>query len=420
MNKAALSGCSALISVSLLLPSGFAQAPIPPAPPAAVPAPAPAPANVTQYNPQQLDALLAPIALYPDTLLMQVLMASTYPLQIVEASRWLASGDNKTLKGDDLAKALEPLPWDPSVKSLVPFPQVLETMNQNLDWTQQLGYAVAAQQQDVMNSVQRLRRQAQDVGTLKTTEQQVVTTQAAVDDRGAPLPQQTIVVQPANPQVVYVPTYVPAQVYGAWPYPAAPPVYLPPPPGYAIGTAFVSGLAFAAGVAVVGSLWGWATPHWGGYGGNINVNTNRYNNITVNNANRANFSGDRWQPPAGTPGRPAARPPPGPVGAPTRLSGLPANAIGRPNVKVPAQAVNRPNMSGVTRPGETATPRTNQVRTPTTQRPIGAFDDVSSGKKAAQYQMRGAQSRSLQRSQAGRRSQPAPSWGPGGSPRWKR
>ncbi|HET9019019.1 MAG TPA: DUF3300 domain-containing protein [Acetobacteraceae bacterium] len=391
---------AALVSISLVIPADFAWAETPPAA-------APAAQEAAQYNPEQLDALLAPIALYPDPLLTQVLMAATYPLQIVEASRWRARNENKDLKGDDLAKALQPLSWDPSVKSLVPFPQVLEMMNQQLEWTQQLGYAVAGQQAGVMDSVQRLRRQAQDAGTLKTTEQQVVKTEAVVDDQGAPTPQQTIVIQPANPQVVYVPTYAPAQVYGTWPYPATPPVYLPPPPGYAIGTAFVSGLAFATGVAVVGSLWGWSSPRWGGYGGSINVNTNRYNNITVNNANRGNVTGNRWQPPARAPGRTAARPPGGPVGSPARLNGLPANAVGRPNVKVPAQAVNRPNIGGAgatrnaPRPGGAtatsratpSTPSTPSRATPT-RTAGGAFGGVSDGARAGQFQQRGAQSRS--------------------------
>src|SRR5215470_17665934 len=106
----------------------------------------------------------APIALYPDELLTQVLMASTYPLQVVTASRWLEKGDNKNLKGDALAKALENESWDPSVQSLVPFPQVIAMMNENLEWTQQLGYAVATQQAAVLDSIQRLRRQAQKGG----------------------------------------------------------------------------------------------------------------------------------------------------------------------------------------------------------------------------------------------------------------
>src|ERR1700733_14922351 len=189
MRNDTLRACSIVVAISLILPqpSAFSQT-----------APAAATSEAAAFNPEQLDALLAPIALYPDTLLVQVLMAATFPLEVVSASRWLASDDNKVATGDALAAALAKQNWDPSVVSLVPFPQVLAMMNDKLDWTQQLGYAFAAQQAAVMDSVQRLRRQAQASGALRTNEQQVVQTAAAVDDRGAPLPQQTIVIQPAN------------------------------------------------------------------------------------------------------------------------------------------------------------------------------------------------------------------------------
>lgn len=457
MRRSLQRGYAALVSASLIAPPGFAQTEPPLAAPAAAPAASAAPAadNAAQFNPEQLDALAAPIALYPDPLLMQVLMASTYPLQIVDASRWLASGNNKSLTGDALASAVDKLSWDPSVKSLVPFPQVLETMDQKLDWTQQLGYAVATQQQDVMDSVQRLRRQAQEAGTLKTTPQQTVTTVAMVSAEGAPAPeapapQQAIVIQPTDPQVVYVPSYNPTEVYGTWPYPATPPVYLPPPPGYAVGTALASGIAFAAGAAVVGSLWGWATPRWGGYGrygccggGSINVNANRYNHLSVNNVNRANFQGNRWQASVNRPGSPALRPVSGPVGAPRTAHGLSANAIGRPSVKVPAQAVNRPNIgagaagglnranagvratrlnlgqraggagvnranvpAGANRPnlgqgagrpggaqaGGALATRPAPTRVASARPSGGAFGGINDGARAAQFQQRGAQS----------------------------
>ena len=234
--------------------------------------PAAAEAGATDtFSTEQLDALLAPIALYPDDLLTQVLMASTFPLEVVEAGRWLDQPGNKDLKGDALEKALESQKWDPSVKSLVPFPEVLALLNSNLDWMQQLGYAFADQQSAVFDSIQRLRRQAQTAGNLQSSPQQVVRQE-----------QQTIIIQPADPNVVYVPNYNPTTVYGAWPYPSYPPVYLPPPAGYYFGTALATGLAFAAGAAVVGGLWGWASPSWGG--GYANVNVNRYNNINVNGA----------------------------------------------------------------------------------------------------------------------------------------
>src|ERR1700759_3641211 len=143
----------------------------------------PPPAAVTQpadsqsFNAEQLDALLAPIALYPDDLLTQVLMASTFPLEIVAAARWVEDPAHKSLSGDALAKALEPEPWDPSVKSLVPFPVVLATMNSNLSWLQQLGYAFSRQQAGVFAAVQRLRRLAQANDKLQSSPQQIVSTQ---------------------------------------------------------------------------------------------------------------------------------------------------------------------------------------------------------------------------------------------------
>ena len=348
----------AILSLSLMMPAdgAWGQAATPGPAPTTAGTETPAAPSATKFNLEQLDAMLAPIALYPDDLLMQTLMATTYPLQIVEAARWLKSDNNKDLKGDELARALEPFQWDPSVKSLMPVPQVLEQLDEHLDWTQQIGYAMATQQEDVMNSIQRLRLQAQEAGSLKTTEQQVVSTQVVVDDQGQPTPDKTIVIQPADPQVVYVPAYDPSVVYGTWPYPAYPPVYYPPPPAYYPGAALATGIAFAAGVAVVGSLWGWSNANWG-YGGccgggSINVNRERYNNITVNNPNRGNFNGGSWQastrPGSGRPNRP----PGGPVKAPARVQGLPANAVGRPNVSVPSGAVNRPNIGTGTKPGQ--------------------------------------------------------------------
>ncbi|HBK08548.1 MAG TPA: DUF3300 domain-containing protein [Acetobacteraceae bacterium] len=370
------------------------------------------------YNSEQIDALLAPIALYPDALLASVLMASTFPLQVVSAGRWIEDPAHKSLSGEELSKAIEPQTWDPSVKSLVPFPSVLALLNSNLDWTQQLGYAFADQQAAVMNSVQRLRVQAQAAGNLKTTEQQTVRVE-----------KETIIIEPAQPTVVYVPSYNPTAVYGNWPYPTYPPVYLPPPPGYVFGSALVGGMAFAAGAAVVGSLWGWATPSWGG--GNVNVNVNRYNNI---NGNRAKINSNVWQPnrPGGRPAG-LARPPGGPVGAPARAGGLPANAVGRSNVNVPATAVNRPARPGAAqgttanRPGGAsvgqastnrrggnapaslgAGARQPQQQRSATPRQPSAFTGMDNGRQAAQNGARGNQSRAASqvnrqgRSNAGR------------------
>src|SRR5215831_954327 len=199
------------------------------------------------FKPEEIDALVAPIALYPDDLLSQIFMASTYPLEVVEASRWAKQHQN--LKGDALAQALEKQDWDPSVRSLVNFPDVLSKMSEKLDWTQKLGDAFISQQKDVMDAVQRLRAKAEASGNLKTTEQQKVIVEEKI-----------IKIEPANPQVVYVPTYNPTVVYGAWPYPAYPP-YPWYPPGYVFGSMF----AFGAGVAL-GAAWGyaWGNCNWRG------------------------------------------------------------------------------------------------------------------------------------------------------------
>ena len=214
---------------------------------------------------EELAQLVAPIALYPDELVAQILMASTYPLEIVEADRW--AQQNKSLKGDALAKALEKQGWDPSVKSLVNFPSVLSAMSQKLDLTSKLGDAFLAQQQDVMAVIQELRRKAYDAGNLKTTKEQKVVVE-----------KETIVIQPSNPDVVYVPSYNPTVVYGAWSYPAYPPYsYYPPPPAY------YPAFHFAAGVAL-GLAWGyaWGNCNWHGGSVNYNVNNNFNRNTNIN------------------------------------------------------------------------------------------------------------------------------------------
>jgi uncharacterized membrane protein YgcG len=226
---------------------------------------------------QQLDSLTAPIALYPDPLLAQVLMAATYPTEVGSAAAW--SKAHASMTGDEAVKAVASQPWDPSVQSLVAFPQVLATMASKPDWVKQIGDAFIAQPNDVMDSVQRLRKQAHEAGNLKSGDQQKVV-----------VAQNTIQIQPANPQVVYVPTYNPAFVYGPWLYPAYPPVYIPPPPGYAIATGFAAGLAFGTGIAVTNALWGGF--NWNSH--EVNVNVNHYNNINVNNRLSASGSTTNW------------------------------------------------------------------------------------------------------------------------------
>lgn len=233
--------------------------------------------SAAKLSNQQLDSLTAPIALYPDALLAQVLMASTFPQDVEAAAAW--SKANPNIKGDDAVKAVASQPWDPSVQSLVAFPQVLAMMASKPDWVAQLGNAFLAQPNDVMDSAQRLRKQAQQAGNLKTNEQQKVVVE-----------QSTIQIVPVSPQVVYVPTYNPTVVYGTWPYPAYPPVYVPPPPGYAIATGFAAGIAFGAGVAVANSLWGGF--NWNSH--DVNINVNRYNNINVHNRLNVNGSTTNW------------------------------------------------------------------------------------------------------------------------------
>ncbi|WP_160938415.1 DUF3300 domain-containing protein [Teichococcus coralli] len=254
-----------------------------------------APADEDRLSQQRLEQLLAPVALYPDDLLMQVLTASTYPLEIVQAQRWLGQEDHRSLGGDALVQALNAQSWDPSVKSLVPFPDVLTLMNDQLDWTQQVGDAVLAQQEDVMNAIQTLRGRAQANGSLQSGPQQTVTVTQNVNvtpTQGAavPPPQQTIAIAPTDPGQVYVPAYNPSVVYGSWPYPGSPPYYYPPPTGWGVGNAILTGMAFAGGVAVVDSLWGWARPAWGR--GDVDIDVNRFNNINVN---RNRITNNRWQ-----------------------------------------------------------------------------------------------------------------------------
>jgi hypothetical protein len=235
------------------------------------------------FAPQQLDQLLAPIALYPDPLLAQILMASTYPLELVLAARWIQDPNNAALRGDQLNAALQQQDWDPSVKSLVPFPQIVQMMNSKLDWTQALGNAFLAQQADVMDSVQRLRAQAQAAGTLRSTQQETVSAQG-----------QTIAIEPANPQLVYVPYYDPNSVYGTWGYPDYPPVYFPPPPNYG----YVAGptIFFGIGLGIIDALWGWDQWDWGRR--DIRIDSNRYNainNYAIVHDNRPRFTGNTWQ-----------------------------------------------------------------------------------------------------------------------------
>jgi hypothetical protein len=227
--------------------------------------PAPAASNQQLLKSEELDALVAPIALYPDTLLAEILIASTYPLEVVQAERW--TKENKNLKGDQLKSEVDKQAWDESVKSLAATPSVLTMMSTKLDWTQKLGDVVLAQQPDVMDAIQRLRSKAQANNKLTSTKEQKVTVKREQD-------KQVISIESAVPDTVYVPYYDPAVVYGPWPYPDYPPDYYYPP-GYYAGGLLATGLAFGAGYA----LGRWGANYWGGSinwsGGGNNIQINR-------------------------------------------------------------------------------------------------------------------------------------------------
>src|ERR1700723_1236974 len=265
---------------------------------ASQPAAASAPPAVAPLTSSQLDSLVAPIALYPDALVAQVLAAASYADEVAFADLWLAQ--NQNLQGTALTQAVDQQSWDPSVKALTQFPSVLHNLAKNLSWTSSLGQAFENQQSDVMAAVQVMRAKAQAAGTLQSSSQIKVVQQSP----------QTIIIEPANTNVVYVPQYNPAVVYGA---PLVVPAYTPP-------VAVAAGVSFGAGVAIGAALGGggfvaggfgggWGFGAWGmnwgggGGGGNINYNNNTYitrNNINRNsnnnnnNGNRNNNNGNRY------------------------------------------------------------------------------------------------------------------------------
>ncbi len=239
----------------------------------------------TKLDNAQLDQLMAPVALYPDSLLSQILMGATYPDDVAAAAKWSAAHTSES--GDKAVKAVEGESWDPSVKSLVAFPSVMDMMGRQPDWVKSVGDAFLAQPDAVMDSVQRLRAQAQKAGNLKSTPQQKVTSSTTNDKT-------VVVIEPADPQVVYVPSYNPTVVYGTWAYPSYPPYYYPPPPGSVFATSLVAGIGFGLGVAAVNSMWGGFD--WGH--NDVDIDVNRYNNINVNQRiDRNNINNNRttWQ-----------------------------------------------------------------------------------------------------------------------------
>src|SRR5260370_9894148 len=243
-----------------------------------------------QYTRQQIDQVVAPIALYPDQLLSQVLMAATYPQQLVEAAQWLKEPNNAALKGEALVAALQPLPWDPSVKALVAFPQIIAMMNDHIEWSQALGVAFATQQAEIMARVQTLPHLAMKSGRLPHRRH------LAVRQEGP-----SIVIVPDEPDRVFVPVYNPTVVYGEWPHQGYPPVFIPPPPEFVAET-IEPGIEVSVGFGVVPVLWGWSRPDW------------RANRITIDTVEFRRITRD--VPPPPPPPSPPQRPLPPPAPPP--------------------------------------------------------------------------------------------------------
>ncbi len=411
------------------------------------------PPPATPYSQDQLDALLAPIALYPDQLLAQVLMAATYPLDVVAAARFVKA--NPDLKGDALDQAVAGQSWDPSVQSLAGFPQVLVMMSDKLDWTQQLGDAFLADEAAVMRTVQLLRTKAEAAGNLKSSEQQKVVVQ-----------QSTIIIEPAQPQVVYVPVYNPLYVYGPWWAPAYRPWYWAPPRMY-YPAAPPSSAARSASASAgrSGAITGaGARPNWGGNNINININNNAFINRHPNYRNSVNNGNWQHRPeqrkgvayrdaatrdhyrkvdnsavaarrdyrgnPSGAAGggqRPSTMDRPGTGGTqrPSTMDRPGTGGTQRPST------MDRPGTGGTQRPSTMDRPGTGGAQRPTTMdrpgsvssgrpidrtsRPSPSFNASQSRPQAQQYSNRGAQSRStMSSSRGGGGGRPAGGGGRGG------
>jgi hypothetical protein len=291
-------------------------------------------------TPEELDGIVAPIALYPDALVAQILGAATFPYEIVEATLWLK--DNSQLKGEALAKAVDQQSWDPAVKALTQFPSVLDNLAKNLAWTSALGEASATQQPDVMAAVQRMRAKAQAAGNLKSSPEIKVVQESP----------QTIVIQPANPQIVYVPVYNPAVIYGV-PYVYPGYVYVAPPPSTAV---IAFGVGIAVGAMVYGGCCGWGWSYWGTSWHSHTIVYNR--NVYVGNSYwRGGYYGGGYRPgyPGYGPGGPGYRPGYPGYGRPPGYR-PPATTLPSPGNRPPAttlpSAGNRPNApGGGSRPG---------------------------------------------------------------------
>ena len=371
--------------IASLFAAFAAIAQLPPSP--SVLPPGPPAANAPAFSQPELDQMLAPIALYPDPLLSQILMAATYPLEVVEAARWIAAYPG--LRGDEAVRAVAAQQWDPSVKSLVAFPQIVKLMDQRIDWTQRLGNAFLAQQAQVMDTVQELRRRASAAGNLSPSAEMQVQ-----DDGGS------IVLEPANPELLNVPYYDPQTIYGPWWWPDYPPVYWPAWPGYVVRAGFSFGIAWGVGVAIsAGFFFGafdWHRRH---------VNIVRVDNFYYR-PGRVNTAPGPWQHDAdhrrGVPyrgeavrqqfGRPFAPASPGPRsefrGRQAPIAGAPARSAA-PTPAVPAL---RP-----------------QARVATPEPAPRAFEGIrAGGSQTRQFSARGQASLSPRTAPAPRSSPPAP------------
>ena len=343
----------------MLCAAVFAQAVAPPPPAAA------------RFSQEQLDRLLAPIALYPDDLLAQVLMASTYPLEVVEAARWARA--HPGLSGQALQDALQSQSWDPSVKGLAAVPEVLTMMDARLDWTEMLGDAFLAQQQDVMETVQRLRAKAEAAGNLGSTAQQSVANEGG-----------SIAIEPANPEVVYVPVYDPTLVYGPWWWPEAP--YYWYPPGYVPEPGIYFGVGFVVGAAI------WGICDWDHRTLVINArNYDRYNRAQIGNMQWAHDPQHRRgapYPDEATRRRYETVLP----GASARREFRGYGQLPSPTPEMPRSAPSRGSQSPSARPPRAATPPAARPAAPAA---APAFESFGRGEAARSYSQRGAASRAI-------------------------
>jgi hypothetical protein len=268
------------VTSAILLGPGAAAVAAQDKPPAAAPAAA---ADTAKLPMAQLEALVAPIALYPDPLLAQTLVAATYPLEIIQLQQWLAK--HPGLKDKALADSVAKQPWDPSIQSMAVLPDVVKRLADDIQWTTELGNAFLAQQNDVMDAVQVMRKKAVEKGALASNKEQTVDTQVVEK-------QTVIVVQPTNPEVIYVPVYTPTVVYGPPVYYPYPPIYYPPPPPPG---AYL--MAFTVGVVWRSAVWGGSCCYagWGHGGGNTVIINNNNNFNQINNINRGGGGNNNWQ-----------------------------------------------------------------------------------------------------------------------------